>query len=102
MRTQDDWVIRRIITFYIERGLHFPSRMMRREIEQLEIHFISFHVAREVDLEAHLGENAVNLAKSLGRWVKSPTNYRSARQGDIQAFCLQGLQPTRPAHLAYH
>src|SRR4030067_3846986 len=68
--------------------------MMRREVEQLEVHLISFHVAGEVDLEAHLGENAVNLAKSLGCQVKSPANNGPTRQGDIQALCLQSVKQT--------
>src|SRR4030067_1636937 len=94
MRAQDDRVILRIITFYIERVLHFPSRMMRREVKELEVHFICFHVAGEIDLEAHLSENTVDLAQSLGGQVKSPANNGPTRQGDIQAFCLQGLKQT--------
>ena len=48
-----------------ERVPHVARRVIGRDVEQAEVVLVRLHVGRVVDLEAHLGEDGVDLAQGL-------------------------------------
>ena len=54
----------------VEGILHFARRVVRREVEQLEVHLIALHLPAGIDLEAHLGQNVQHKAQLLGGGVQ--------------------------------
>ena len=56
--------------------LHVAGRVPDREVEQLEVVLVGLDLARAVDLEAHLAEDAVELAQDLRIGVQAPVRQR--------------------------
>ncbi len=65
----------------VEGVLHLARRVVGREVEQLEVVLVRLHLARAVDLEAHLAEDAVDLAQRLGGGVQAAAQRRASRAG---------------------
>ena len=81
---------------------HVPRRVMGGHVEQLEVQLVRLHVRAVIDLEAHLGEDGVDLPQGLGGDVESAGGDRAARQGHIyplrrqrplQLLPFEGLGP---------
>ena len=68
---------------------HIPRRVVRGHVEQAEVVIVGLHLARAVDLEAHLAPDAVDLAQHAGGDVQPPNRGAATRQGNVQLFGLQ-------------
>lgn len=67
----------------VEAVLHFACGVVGWEVEQFEVVGVGFYVWAAVDLEAHVAEDAVDLAQGLGGWVEAAVGWFSAGQGDV-------------------
>ncbi len=59
--------------------------MVGRDVEQLKVHFIGFHIAGAVDLKAHIGPNLVNATQALGGGMQASARSGATRQGHVDA-----------------
>ncbi len=66
--------------------------MKGREVEHLEIHLIRFNVARGIDLEAHLRQDAQDAAQVGSGGMQASVAEGAARQGHIQLLLLEGFR----------
>ena len=69
---------------------HVPRRMVRRNVQQLEIVLVRLHLRRLVYLEPHLGENLPQPAQRARAQMEMARCDGTSRQGDIQRFLGQG------------
>ena len=69
---------------HVERILHLAGRVMRREIQQLEIQFVGLDLRRGVDLKAHLGQNGQDAAQLLRGRMQAAAADGASGQGHIQ------------------
>ena len=76
--------------------------MVFRNVEQLEVVLVGFHIRCFIDLKPHLPKNAVDFAQSLGGEVQVPRIDWASGQGHVQVIFaeftlqllrLQGLLP---------
>ena len=63
--------------------------MVRRNVEQLKIASLGFHVARAINLEAHLRPDGADLAQRLRGNVQAAARCGAAGQRHIQGAGLQ-------------
>jgi len=75
----------------VEGVLHIARGVMRRDVEQLEVHLVALHLGRAVDLEAEVAQNAHHFAQRLGDDVQPPACKGPAGHGHIQPLRLQRL-----------
>ena len=57
--------------------------MVGRNVEQLEIHDIRFHLSRAKDLKAHLAKNLEHFAQRLRRGMNAPALWAASGQGHV-------------------
>ncbi len=79
----------------VERVPHVARRMMRRDVEQLEVVGVGLDIARAVDLEAHLGPDGDDLPQRLRRRVQPAAGQPPAREGHVDALGLKRLRQAR-------
>jgi len=80
--------------------LHIARRMPDGEVEQLEVVLVGFHLARAVNLKAHLAENLIEFAQDLGIGMQAAADDGPSRQRDIQPFLAESaLQSRLPQRL---
>src|SRR2546425_4546958 len=70
----------------IERIPHIPGRVAWRHIEQLEVVLVGLYVRAVVDLEAHGGENGVDVAQGAGGDMQLAQILRPTREGYVDTF----------------
>ncbi len=77
--------------------MHLARRVVRWEVQQLEVEFVRFNLARAIHLETHLRKDARHFAQGLRGGVQAAAHHRSARQGDIQPLRCQRARHFRRA-----
>src|SRR6476469_1351105 len=85
MCSQYDWVVTSLARFDKECILHIAGGMIRCKIQQLEVDFIGFHLARGVHLKTHIREDIQDAAQLLRGRVQSSQMDRTSGQRDVKA-----------------
>ena len=83
----------------VERVEHLPRRMLRRDVERLEIVPVVLDVGAFRHGKAHVGEDRHDLLGGLAHRVDSPKRPLARRQRDVDPL---GLQPRRQRGLLQH
>ena len=78
---------------------HVARRVVGGDVEQFEVELIRFHLARAVDLEAHITEDAADLAQGLGLGVQPAGMRLAPGQGHIQALAFERMRHAFLCHL---
>jgi len=73
----------------IKRVLHIARRVVGREVELPEVQLIQLDLGALPDLEAHLGEDSLDLAQHLGGQVQVPEGRRVAGHRHVDPVCGQ-------------